>query len=414
MIKRPHYLNWLHRWKNKDVIKVITGMRRSGKSTIMQLFQEDLMQSGVPSQNIISINFESLEESYPLTAQELYNYVVARLAPDGVTYVFLDEIQQVKEFEKAASGLFVRDDIDLYLTGSNAHFLSSEIATLLTGRYVEIQVYPLSFKEYYSAIMNLHDRVKYSEDNPLPSSFTFPTKEEVFNTYLTQGGLPYTAMLNDSLSSVEYLEGVLNTILVKDIAARRPRLDMNTFRAVASFLADNIGNVSSVRNITNALAQQGTKVSQGTVSEYIGALLETYLLFKVDRYDLKGKAYLQTKEKYYVGDLGFRFWLLGKSAGDIGRRIENVVYLELRRRYRRVDIGKQGQKEIDFVASKDEETHYYQVAQTVLAESTLERELDPLLTLSDNHPKTLLTLDVVGTGDIHGIRHKNLIEWLME
>jgi len=402
MISRPYYTDWLKRWKDKDVIKVITGMRRAGKSTIMQLYQEDLLQLGVPSSHMVSLNFENLENEYPLTSQELYDFVVARLAPQETTYVFLDEVQRVKEFETVVNALFVRDDVDLYLTGSNAYLLSGELATFLTGRYVEIQAHPFSFKEYYSALAESSNAVRPVDKN------------EAFNRYLTYGGLPYASTLDSERDTLQYLEGVFNTIVMKDIALRNPQMDMRAFKATASFLADNVGNISSVRRITDAIAQHDRKTSQGSVGKYIDSLLESYLLHKVDRFDLRGKQYLQTLEKYYLGDLGFRFWLLGKSAGDVGRRIENVIYLELCRRFTTIAIGKQKDQEIDFVASSMGEREYFQVAQTVLDEHTLQRELNPLLALKDNHPKTLLTLDTLGTGDIQGVKHKNLIEWLLE
>ena len=418
MVPRPYYLDRLKRWKDKQVIKVVTGMRRCGKSTILELFQADLLQSGVPRSNIVSIDFEhNLEQDYPLTAKELYDYVVARLGSKGTTYVFLDEIQRVEHFEEAVDGLFARSDVDLYITGSNAYFLSGELATLLTGRYVEIKAYPFSFKEYYSA---LGEFCSHGKGTGLPpkSPFEFaqeplPTKEEAFNRYLVRGGLPFATTLADERDILDYLEGVFSTIFVKDIAKRRPRMDMNAFKAAASFLADNIGNISSIKRISDGLTDRNSKISQGAIGEYLTALNESYLLFKADRFDLKGKEYLKTLEKYYVGDLGFRFWLLGKSAGDIGRRIENVVYLELRRKYDRVAIGKQGTQEVDFIASSGDQTHYYQVAQTVLDESVLARELSPLQSIEDNYPKTLLTLDTVGTGDMAGITHSNLIDWLL-
>ena len=418
-IQRPYYLDWLKRWRDKDVIKVVTGMRRCGKSTILELFQTDLAQSGVPRSNIISINFETkLEEDYPLTAKELYGYVVARLGKGGVTYVFLDEIQQVEHFEEVVDALYARDDVDLYITGSNAYFLSGELATYLTGRYVEIRVFPFSFKEYYTALEELYTHAEgaaSSSDSSL--EFTpepLPSKEEAFNRYLTRGGLPFAARLSNERDIIEYLEGVFNTIFVKDIAKRRPRMDMNALRATASFLADNIGNISSIKRISDGLTERNNKISQGAVGQYLSSLNEAYLLFMAGRFDLKGKEYLKTLEKYYLGDLGFRFWLLGKSAGDVGRRIENVVYLELLRIYDHVFVGKQEKQEVDFVASRGDKTHYYQVAQTVLDERVLKRELSPLQSIEDNYPKTLLTLDRIGTGDISGIKHKNLIDWLLE
>jgi len=408
-------MEWLQQWKDRDVIKVVIGMRRAGKSTILKMFQEELMRSGIPESNIVSINFESLDEEYPTNYKVLYDYIVNRLATTGTNYVFLDEVQTIDEFEKTVGALYVRDDVDLYLTGSNAFLLSGEIATLLTGRYVEILVHPYSFAEYCSALEHsANDGNAFSLEFPMKFKSSLPAKEEAFNNYLTYGGLPYAATLSDGQTISQYLEGVFSTILMRDIAPRRPRMDMQAFRATTSFLADNIGNISSLRKIADILASQGSEVSRNSIAEYVESLTSSFLLYKASRYDLKGKAYLRTLEKYYLSDLGFRYWLLGKDAGDIGRRIENLVYLELRRRYSRVDIGKQDSSEVDFVARTEGITHYYQVAQTVLDESTLKRELSSLQSIKDNHPKTLLTLDHIGTGNMDGIAHINLIGWLLE
>jgi len=417
MISRPYYLEWLNRWKDKDVIKVIAGMRRSGKSTLMQLYQMELQQQGVEQSQLISINFESLDEDYPLTAKDLYDYIAQRIDPRAKTYVFLDEVQRVDEFEVVVDALFVREDVDLYITGSNAHLLSGELATLLSGRYVEIKVYPFSFKEYHTAIQeNVMQRggLDHPYDFPYDLAPSLPSKEVIFNRYLLFGGLPFAATLFDEKDITEYLEGVFSTIFIKDIAQRKPRMDMASFESVAAFLADNVGNITSIKHIADTLATQNKTMSQGAVKQYIDSLLASHLLFKVERFNLKGKEYLRNLDKYYLGDLGFRFWLLGKSAGDVGKRIENVVYLELRRKYNRVAIGKQGEHEVDFVATSGDATHYYQVAQTVLNEETLLRELRPLQVIQDNHPKTLLTLDTIGTGDFSGIKHLNLLDWLLE
>lgn len=321
------------------------------------------------------------------------------------------------KYEKVADALYIRKDIDLYITGSNAYFLSGDIATMLTGRSIELQVYPFSFKEYQTALHEVRQSqsgLDFPFDYPHDFSVAPLPREEAFNRYLTYGGLPYATRLTSEQEIAEYLGGVFSSILVKDIAQRRPRMDMRAFESTASFLADNVGNISSIKRIADGLGSSGRKVSPGAVSEYIDAMIETYLLYKVERYDLKGREYLQSLEKYYVGDLGFRFWLLGKSAGDVGRRIENVVYLELRRRFNRVSVGKRGTKEVDFVARSEAGVHYFQVAQTVADGSTLERELKPLQEIQDNYQKTLLTLDTIGTGDLDGIAHVNLLDWLLE
>jgi predicted AAA+ superfamily ATPase len=415
MIDRPYYIEWLNRWRDRSLVKVLTGMRRCGKSTILEIFQDELKDSGVDDSNIFSINFESLVEEYPLEARELYKYVIGRLGKTGTTYVFLDEVQRVNEFEVAVNALQERDDVDLYVTGSNAYFLSGDFATYLTGRQIELKVHPLSFAEYYPAISENpvnSGGVSYPVQYPL--EYQAPvSKENVFDRYLQYGGLPYAAKLSDERDVAAYLEGVFSTILTKDILRRRPRMNVKAFEDTASFLVDNVGNISSVKKIADALSTGGKSASQGAVKEYIDALRETFLLYKVNRYDIKGKEYLRTREKYYLGDMGYRFWLLGKTAGDAGHRIENLVYLELLRRFNRVSIGKQGNKEVDFVTRDEWGLQYFQVAQTVMSKETFERELKPLHAIDDNYPKVLLTLDTVGTGDANGVQHMNLIDWLM-
>lgn len=394
LVNRPVYLDWLNRWKDRDVIKVATGLRRCGKSSVLELFRRQLREGGVADSNILGINFESWDEEYPLDARELYRYIVQRLG-SGTNYVFLDEVQHVKEFERAVDALYVREDVDLYITGSNAFFLSGELATLLTGRYVELSMLPFSFAEYRSA--------RGGEEN----------LEDAFNRYLTYGGMPFAARLDDPQSIADYLGGVFNTVLVEDVARRHPRMDMRAFRDLSAFIADNAGNITSRKRLAAGLAQAGTKVSPATIGAYLGALMENYLAFKAGRYDLKGREYLETLEKYYLGDLGFRFWLLGKEQGDLGRRLENAVYLELLRRYRTVCVGKVGTAEVDFIAMGQDGPEYYQVAQTVLDEATRNREFAPLEAIADNYPKTVLTLDRVGVGDYRGIHHINVIDWLL-
>lgn len=395
LVNRPNYMNWLERWRKRDVIKVVTGLRRCGKSSVLELYREQLRKGGVPDANILSINFESLDEEYPVDARGLYRYVTQRVSP-GTNYVFLDEVQHVADFERVVDGLAVRDDIDLYVTGSNAYFLSGELATLLTGRYVELRMLPFSFAEYRAA-------------RPDGEGV-----DDAFNRYLTFGGMPFAAALDDAQAIADYLGGVFSTIVLEDIARRHPRIDMRAFRDLAAFVADNVGNVSSRKRMAAGLSAAGTRVTAGTVGSYLDALMENYLLFKAERYDLKGREYLETLEKYYLGDLGFRFWLLGKSQGDLGHRLENAVYLELLRRYRRVAVGKAGTAEVDFVAMGDDGPHYVQVAQSILDEGTREREFAPLRKIADNYPKTVLTLDRVGVGDYDGMRHANVIDWMME
>ncbi|HJF65871.1 MAG TPA: ATP-binding protein [Slackia equolifaciens] len=392
-IERPQAMEWLRRWRNRDVIKVVTGIRRCGKSTVLALAQQELLRDGTPKNAIISLDIEKMAFDAPKTAKELYDLVVSQIKAQ-TNYVFIDEVQRVPEFEKAVDALFARDDVDLYITGSNSDLLSSELATLLTGRYVELTMLPLSFAEYRSAFpQELSD-------------------EELFNRYLIFGGMPYTAALPESDVS-DYLDGVLSTILVKDVSLRHPRFNMMAIRSLAAFLADNIGNRYSLKTIANGLSRNGIKISPTTVGEYLDALSESYIVFEAKLYDAKSKTLLTQGGKYYLGDLGFRHLLLGRDQSNLGRRVENVVYLELLRRNRNVFVGRSGEAEIDFVAEGDQGTCYYQVALSVLDENTLARELASLQSLSDNYPKTLLTLDRIGTGDFNGIRHVNLIDWLL-
>lgn len=393
MIPRPHYMNWLNRWRDKDVIKVLTGMRRCGKSTVLHLFGEQLVAEGIKRSNIISINFESMDGDYPLDAKPLYDFIVSRLST-GTNYVFLDEVQHVSDFERVVDGLYVRHDVDLYITGSNAFFLSGELATLLTGRYVEIEVMSLSFAEYHSA-------------DPQQNV------DSAFNRYLTYGGLPYSLQIGQPRDVADYLGGVFNTVIVKDIAARNPRMNMRAFSETAAFLADNIGNITSQKKIAGELTASGHKISPTTVASYINELKSSYLLYEARRYNVKGRQHLNTLEKYYLGDLGLRYWLLGNAQQDIGHRLENAVYLELLRRADSVSVGAMPSAEIDFVTRDHEGLKYYQVAMSVLDPATLERELAPLKAVHDDYPKTLLTLDRIGVGDRNGIRQENIIDWLL-
>lgn len=394
IIPRVQATNWLLRWKDRDVIKVVTGMRRCGKSTVLALARQAFIDAGVPQSSIITIDLEKLGYSGPTTDRELYDLAVSQIT-EPHSYVFIDEPQRVPNFERAVDALYARDDCDVYVTGSNSDLLSSELASLLTGRYVEYRLLPLSFAEYRQI--------------PQPSD----NAADFFNRYLVYGGLPYAATLPQEDVS-EYLDGVLNTILVKDVSARHPRFNMDIVRTLFAFCADNIGNCYSLKKRADALGARGTKISPTTVSEYLDALTESYLLFKADPYDAKGKKLLQQGGKYYLGDLGFRHLLLGRDDTDLGCRIENIVYLELLRRYRTVRIGRTGTLEIDFVAEKDSRPHYFQVALSVLDEQTLKRELAPLMAVRDDYPKTLLTLDHIGLSDHNGIEQRYLIDWLLE
>lgn len=394
LIDRPIVTDWLARWKDRDVIKVVTGIRRCGKSTALTLFQQKIAaQFDHQAPSIIAVDIEKMGFDAPSNAKELYDLVANQLT-GARTYIFLDEVQRVPEFEKAVDALYARDDTDLYITGSNSDLLSSEIATLLTGRYVELRLLPLSFSEYVSAAPSTADM------------------EALFNRYLIHGGMPYAAALPES-DTAEYLDGVLSTILVKDVSLRHPRFDMSLLRTLAAFMADNIGNAYSLGKIANALSQKGIKISPTSVKEYLDALTESYVLFKAEPFDVKGKAILHTGGKYYLGDLGFRHLLRGRDQEDLGHRVENVVYLELLRRFSKVRVGRIGGAEIDFIAENEHGPHYFQVSLSVLDPDTLARELRPLRSVPDNYPKTLLTLDKIGVGTHDGIMQEYLIDWLL-
>ena len=395
MIPRPVYMEKLSFYKGKDLIKVLTGLRRAGKSTLLNLYRQSLLESGVSEKQIISINFEDPRYESISTYRRLYEYVIERVRGNAKSYVFLDEVQRVDSFEKAIDGLYLDKSIDVHITGSNAHLLSGELATLLSGRYIEIPVFPLSFKEYVSA----HDG---------------RSSTALFQTYMKFGGLPYTLEMEENPQALfDYLGGVYNTVVRKDIVTRLDAGSLVALDEVTKFLFDNIGNPTSMKKISDALTSSGMNISTPTVSRYVTALCEAYVLTKVSRYDVKGKRYLQTQDKYYITDPGLRYYLLGDRPGDIGHILENIVYLELLRRNHRVAIGKSYSREIDFIATDISGTSYYQVAASVLSPETLKRELAPLQALSDNYPKFLLTLDEIGVGSHDGIHHINVIDWLL-
>lgn len=397
MIYRGSYLKELLYWRDKQVIKVITGIRRCGKSTMFSLFIDELLKDGVEKEQIIRINLEDMAYEELLEYHKLYSYVKERLQSGKKTYIFLDEIQNCQEFERAVDSLFIQPDTDIYITGSNAFMLSGELATLLSGRYVTISMQPLSFAEFYSVCENM-------------------AKEQAFQEYMKNGGFPYITRLNGNEESVrQYLEGIYNTILVKDVANREKISDLTILESIVRTLASNIGSPISTKKIADTLISNGRKISVNTVDRYVRALVDSYIFYKVDRYDVKGRQYLKTFGKYYIADTGLRRLLTAESASDIGHLLENIVYLELKRRYMRVSIGKVAEYETDFVVENAGESAYYQVSASVLDEGTKERELRPLQKIKDNHPKVLLTLDVIGkNANYDGIRQYNLIDWLLE
>lgn len=383
--------------RDKAIIKVITGVRRCGKSTLMQLFQKELLQSGVSEKQIISINFEDYDFVELRNAKALYQHVVARLVEGVPNYVFLDEIQHVDNYADVVDALFVKENVDLYITGSNAYLLSSEIATLLSGRYVELQLLPLSFKEYVNATGNTNDL------------------ERKYADYITFSSFPYAMAFDREVQMTnDYLRGIYSTIVLKDVMHRHSIGDAMMLENVMAFMADNIGNTLSVKKIADTLTSSGRKVDVKTIEKYLSALCQSFILYPAKRYNIKGRQLLKTMEKYYLVDVALRNTLLGSTNADFGRILENVVYLELLRRYPNVYIGKTDAFEIDFVAVNMQEVAYYQVAATVRDEATLERELHPLKMVKDNYPKTILSLDVAPVAYHNGIKIQNVLDWLLE
>ena len=403
-MKRDLYLNKLIRRKDNGMIKVITGIRRCGKSTLLEIFQDYLKECGVEEEQIISINFENADYEELQDRKKLYEYIKERLVKGKKTYVFLDEIQKVMEFEKTVDSLFINKDVDLYITGSNAWLLSSELATLLTGRYIEIKMLPLSFKEYLSAFEDKTDISRKFRDYLRYSSF--PQAIELFK-------------LNPENINL-FLDGIYNTILFKDVMQRKGITDKNTLERVTKYLYDNIGNRTSMKNISDNIEGLEKNNSYNTVSTYVQALIDSYIVYKANRYDIKGKEFLKTQEKYYAVDIGLRYYMLGQGSGrDMGHILENVVYLELLRRGYEVYIGKYDDLEVDFVARKPENIIYYQVALTARGENEednkiLDRELTPLKKINDNYPKYILTLDDDLDVDFDGIKKINVLDWLLE
>ena len=425
MIKRKEYLDRLIRWREKQLIKVVTGVRRCGKSTLFSLYIEQLKKTGVTDEQIISINLEDVDNERLLDYKALHSYVKDRLCKDKYTYVFIDEVQQCPQFEKAVDSLFIKRNVDVYITGSNAHMLSGELATLLSGRYVEIRMLPLSFSEYLLFIgtaghcdnsdfgNHLQNHSFSFVDNP-DVSFDFREMKSHFNDYLRFGSFPYVAMLhNDNNVVRDYIDGIYNTILVKDVAKREGINDVSLLESIVKFLCGSVGSPISTKKISDTINSSGRKISVNTVERYLRALTDSFLFYKVDRFDIKGKQTLKTLGKYYIVDTGLRDLLVNSSSKDLGHMLENIVFLELIRRGCKVNIGKLAEKEVDFVAHDENELTYYQVSATALDENTLKRELEPLRRIQDNHPKLLLTLDeYMPNANYDGIRKMNILDWL--
>ena len=405
MVERKEYLKQLWSWKDEQVIKVVTGIRRCGKSTLLKQYQEKLLAEGIAREQMISINFEELENEPLLDYQALYRYIKERLCDGKMTYIFLDEIQKVMSFEKAVDSLYVKDNIDIYITGSNAYMLSGELATLLTGRYVEISMLPLSFREYTQA--------------------TGMQTEQAFSEYMKSGALPYIAVMDRTDEKVDiYLEGIYNTVIVRDIEERQARkerdagkrkiTDIALLKTIARYLASVIGSPVSVKSITDYLVSSGRKVSPNTVSDYVEALTESFVFYSAERFDIVGKQLLKVNKKMYMVDLGLRNHILSRKYYDLGFSVENIVFFVLLRRGNRVAVGKYGSAEVDFVARRQDVITYYQVTADMTAKETFEREMRPLRSIHDNYEKIVLTLDRFSAGNYDGIKVVNVVDWLLD
>jgi len=405
MILRDEYLNKLQDLKDLQLIKVITGIRRCGKSTLLSQFMERLNELGVTKDQIVFLNFDEIENHELLNYEKLYSYLKSKLCKDKYTYIFLDEVQKVNKFEVVVDSLYVKENIDIYITGSNAYLLSSELATYLSGRYIEINMLPLSFKEYFN-YMGTND------------------KPQLFNDYTKYGGLPYSAFMNKNNieRNDDYIEGIYNTVFVKDIEERQKRklnaddkqiVDIPLLKNISQYLSSVIGSPVSMKRIADYLTSSGRKTSHVTVGRYVEALEETYLFYKAERINVSGKLLLKQYSKYYMVDLSFRNHILAKQKYDVGFTLENVVYLELLRRGYKVYIGKVGSAEVDFVTFKNGVYEYYQVSSTLLNEEVFNREISPLKSINDNYKKTILTSDTIGLGNYDGIEVINIIDWLL-
>lgn len=395
MINREEYLKKLINFKDKELIKVITGIRRCGKSTLFELYINYLLENGVKPDQIIRLNLEDPVYYELDNYLKLYNFIKEKMNPNEMNYIFIDEVQNIPEFQRAVDGLYIQKNTDIYITGSNAYLLSGELATLLSGRYIEIKMLPLSFKEYSLALPN-------------------ENIDRLYQKYISTGSFPYTLKLNDIDDVDMYIKGIYDSIVLKDVMARKNFQDMQMLQSIINFMLDNIGNLFSTNKIADTLTSNGRKISVHTVESYLTALTESFILYKATRYDIKGKQYLKTGDKYYVSDLGLRYFLLGRKEQGRGYILENVVYLELLRRGYEVYIGKADEYEIDFVAINSKGIEYYQVAETVRNEETLEREIRSLDMIKDHYPKYLLTMDLDPETSYNGIRKLNVLDWLLD
>lgn len=395
MIDRPIYLQELISFKDKELIKIVTGIRRCGKSTLFDLYIEYLLKNGIEKEQIIRMNLEEYEFSNIENYDNLYNYVNSKLDNNKMNYVFIDEVQKIENFQKAIDALYIKKNVDLYITGSNSKLLSGELATLLSGRYVEIKMLPLSFKEYISYVGESDIQKKYID-------------------YITNSSFPYTLKLNNNKDIRMYLDGLYNTVIVNDISERKDIKDISMLKDVIKFMFDNVGNLCSSTSIANTMTSSGRKISVPTIEKYLEALVESFVLYKAQRFDIKGKNYLTTGSKYYLSDIGLRYYLLGSKDADKGHILENIVYLELIRRGYEVYVGKNDDSEVDFVAINDKGEEYYQVCYTINEKKTFEREIKSLDSINDHNPKVLLTADFVPYTSFNGIKQINVFDWLLD
>lgn len=398
LIPRPEYMNFLKRYQDHHLIKVISGVRRCGKSTLFYLYRQYLLNHGVMPEQIITINFEDLAYESLCEYHALYRYIMERMQADKMNYIFLDEIQHVKNFEKVVDSLFIKDNADVYITGSNAYFMSGDLATLLTGRYVELSMLPLSFREFSQGMTG---------DMSL---------SEQYNAYIRISSFPYALQFQDDSQAVEeYLSGIYNTILVKDTLRRMRSSDTMMVESLMKFLAANIGSLISPNKIANSMTSAGRKIDNKTVEKYLQGLKDSLLIYQADRFDVRGKQLLKINAKYYLVDPAFRRLLINDTGRDTGHILENIVYLELLRRGDKVYVGQLPRGEINFVVEKSGTREYYQVAESTLLPEVLERELKPLQSVPDQYPKYLLTLDEIAPeADYDGIKKKNVLRWLLE
>ena len=405
MVNRDEYLEKLKQWRNEKIIKVVTGIRRCGKSTLLEQYRKYLLETNVNENQIIAINFEDMAYDDLLDYKKLYAYLCERLSSDKMTYIFLDEIQKVECFEKVVDSLYIKDNTDIYITGSNAFMLSGELATLLSGRYIEIKMLPLSFKEYAKLQQSTR------------------SNDELFTEYMADGGFPYIATMNRNKEKIDtYLEGIYNTIIIKDIEERQVRkgtekrkvTDLSLLKNISRFLSGSVGNLISIKSVSDYIVSTGRKVSPNTVADYIDVLTEAFIFYPVERFDIQGKQLLQQNQKYYIADTGLRRYMLPKKSYDIGFTLENIIYLELCRRGYKVYVGKNGVKEVDFVAKKNDVIEYFQVTASMIDEKTFNREITPLNNIRDHYLKTILTLDRFSPGNYNGIIVENAVDWLMK